>query len=78
MDIINEIIPGVQDKSTPYQVICDRREAIRWAIDKAAPGDVILLAGKGHEDYQVIGHETVHLDEREIVAQYLKERNQGR
>lgn len=72
MDIINEIVEGLKDKSTPYEVICDRREAIAWAIDKAAPGDVILLAGKGHEDYQVIGHERIHMDEREIVAECLK------
>ena len=43
----------------------------------AADGDVILLAGKGHEDYQVIGHEKHHMDERELVAQYLKEREAG-
>ena len=53
-------------------MICDRREAIAWAIDNAAPGDVLLLAGKGHEDYQVVGHEKHHMDEREIVADCLK------
>jgi UDP-N-acetylmuramoyl-L-alanyl-D-glutamate--2,6-diaminopimelate ligase len=74
MDIINEILPGLKNKHTPYKVICDRPSAIRWAIDKAGSGDVILLAGKGHEDYQVIGHEKIHMDEREIVAQYLNER----
>lgn len=75
MDIINEILPGLKNRHTPYKVICDRRQAIAWAIDKAGPGDVILLAGKGHEDYQIIGHERVHMDEREIVAEYLKKRN---
>ena len=74
MAIINEILPGLKDKPTPYEVICDRREAIGRAIDKARPGDVILLAGKGHEDYQVIGHEKIHMDEREIVAEYLSRR----
>ena len=58
-------------------MICDRREAICWAIDNAAPGDVILLAGKGHEDYQVVGHEKHHMDEREIVAEHLLKRNKG-
>ena len=62
----------MKDKRTPTKVICDRREAIAWAIDNAAPGDVLLLAGKGHEDYQVVGHEKHHMDEREIVADYLK------
>ena len=75
MDIINEIIPGLKSRHTPYKVISDRPQAIAWAIDKAGPGDVILLAGKGHEDYQVIGHQRVHMDEREIVAEYLKKRS---
>ena len=75
MDIIEQILPGLKNRHTPYKVICDRKEAIAWAIDKAGPGDVILLAGKGHEDYQVVGHERVHMDEREIVAEYLKKRS---
>lgn len=71
-EIIREIVAGMKDKRTPTKVICDRREAIVWAIDNAAPGDVLLLAGKGHEDYQVVGHEKHHMDEREIVADCLK------
>lgn len=71
-EIIREIVAGMKDKRTPTKVICDRREAIAWAIDNAAPGDVLLLAGKGHEDYQVVGHEKHHMDEREIVADCLK------
>ena len=71
-EIIREIVAGMKDKRTPSKVICDRREAIAWAIDNAAPGDVLLLAGKGHEDYQVVGHEKHHMDEREIVADCLK------
>lgn len=71
-EIIREIVAGMKDKRTPTKVICDRREAIAWAIDNAASGDVLLLAGKGHEDYQVVGHEKHHMDEREIVADCLK------
>lgn len=71
-EIIREIVAGMKDKRTPTKVICDRRGAIAWAIDNAAPGDVLLLAGKGHEDYQVVGHEKHHMDEREIVADCLK------
>ena len=71
-EIIREIVAGMKDRRTPTKVICDRREAIAWAIDNAAPGDVLLLAGKGHEDYQVVGHEKHHMDEREIVADCLK------
>ena len=76
MDIIREILPGLEQSETPHKMICDRPEAIRWAIDNAGPGDVILLAGKGHEDYQIIGHEKHHMDEREIVADWLKERKE--
>jgi len=73
-DIIEEILVGVQKCHTPYKVICDRPEAIRWAIENHREGDVILLCGKGHEDYQIIGREKIHMDEREIVADILAER----
>lgn len=75
-EIIREIVAGMKNKRTPKKVICDREEAIHWAIDNARPGDVILLAGKGHEDYQVVGHEKRHMDEREIVADWLEKRKQ--
>ena len=78
MTIIDEILAGIRGTETPYEVICDRPSAIRRAIDLAQPGDVILLAGKGHEDYQIIGHDKRHLDEREVVAEYLKEREKSR
>jgi len=71
--IIEEILPGVRESNTPYTVIPDRVEAIRWAIENALPGDTLLLAGKGHETYQVLHDRTIHLDEREIVAQVLNE-----
>ena len=57
-------------------MICDRPEAIRWAIENHQTGDLILLCGKGHEDYQIIGHEKIHMDEREIVAEILRERKE--
>ena len=75
-EIIREIVAGMKNKRTPKKMICDREEAIHWAIDNARPGDVILLAGKGHEDYQVVGHEKRHMDEREIVADWLEKRKQ--
>lgn len=75
--IIDEIVPGVKEANCDYKVIPDRIEAIGWAIDNAGPGDVILLAGKGHEDYQIIGHEKIHMDEREIIADFLKKRKTG-
>ncbi len=73
--IIDEILKGLEGKETGHVAICDRAEAIKWAIDKHRANDVILLAGKGHEDYQVVGHEKHHMDEREIVAEYIEKRN---
>lgn len=69
--IINEILPGLGCGDVPHKVIIDREQAICWALDNAGQGDVILLAGKGHEDYQIVGHEKRHMDEREIVSQHL-------
>jgi len=69
--IIDQILVGVQEGTAPYTVIENRRQAIRWAMDHAEAGDVIILAGKGHETYQEIGHEKFHLDEREEVAAHL-------
>ena len=61
----------MKDTATPYTVVENRVEAIRWVMEYAQPGDTILLAGKGHETYQIVGTEVHHLDEREVVAQVL-------
>ena len=72
--IISDIRAGLSPKGLAKSlVITDRREAIRTAILTAPAGATILLAGKGHEDYQVIGHEKHHMDEREIVAETFKQ-----
>lgn len=71
--IIADILPGVEKYQTPYIVLSNRKEAIRYAIRNAQPNDTIVLAGKGHEDYQVIGTEKLHFDEREIVRKALEE-----
>ena len=71
--IIEQIVEGMREISTPRMVIENRRKAICWAMDNALAGDVIVLAGKGHETYQEIGHEKIHLDEREVVAAHLLE-----
>ncbi|MBR3703930.1 MAG: UDP-N-acetylmuramoyl-L-alanyl-D-glutamate--2,6-diaminopimelate ligase, partial [Oscillospiraceae bacterium] len=73
--IIADIVDGMIGTETPYAVIESRIEAIHFAIDNAQSGDVIVLAGKGHETYQIIGRDKHHLDEREVVAEYLKEKN---
>lgn len=71
--IIADILVGVKGTKTPYVVIENRREAIRWALDHGKKDDIIVLAGKGHETYQEINHEKIHLDEREEVAAYLEQ-----
>jgi len=65
--IINEIVAGVisAGSSAEFAVIEDRREAIVHAIGTAAAGDLVLIAGKGHEDYQMVGTEKLHFDDRE-------------
>ena len=69
--IIDDILAGMQDTATPYMVVENRIQAIQWAMEHARPGDTILLAGKGHETYQIVGTEVHHLDEREVVAEAL-------
>lgn len=71
-DIINDIMEGMKGGKTPHKVIGDRRSAIAWAMDNAREGDVIILAGKGHETYQIIGAEKFHMDEREIIAEHIQ------
>jgi len=74
--IIDEILTGMTDTQTPMQMIPDRPEAIEWAITHHKDGDVIVLAGKGHEDYQIIGKTKIHMDEREIVAEIIDRRRE--
>ena len=69
--IIEDILAGVQGLDRPYQVVENRREAIAWAMREAKKDDIIVLCGKGHETYQIIGTEKTHLDEREEVAKNL-------
>ena len=71
--IIADILPGLEGTGTPYLVEPDRVKAIRRAMDLAWPKDVVILAGKGHETYQIVGREKRHLDEREVVAAYAAE-----
>ena len=70
--IIKDILTGLTDAKVPYDVVTDRREAIYHALKIAEKGDIIVLAGKGHEDYQIIGEKKNHFDEREVVAEGLK------
>ena len=69
--IIKEIEEGIKTTSGRYICITDRREAIRHALTAAAAGDVVVLAGKGHETWQVFSDRTVHFDEREVVREII-------
>lgn len=72
--IIADIVSGIHEKKSRYKVISDRVKAIEWAIENHKSGDVIVLAGKGHETYQEVNHVKHHMDEREIVAQIIERR----
>jgi UDP-N-acetylmuramoyl-L-alanyl-D-glutamate--2,6-diaminopimelate ligase len=72
-EILHDMEAGLDDTTRPSVLsIVDRREAIRTAVALAAPGDVVLIAGKGHEDYQEIKGVKHHFDDREVVAEVLK------
>lgn len=71
MSIIKMVEEGIKETSTPYVVIENRYDAIKYALENALSGDVIILAGKGHETYQVIDTGTIHFDEREVIQEVL-------
>ena len=73
MAIIRDILSGMEGTKTPYLVEENRRAAIRIALRNAQKDDMIVLAGKGHETYQILGTQKTHLDEREEVAAALCE-----
>ena len=72
-DIINDIKTGISKTAGKYVEIIDRKEAIRYAIEQAEVGDVIVLAGKGHEDYQEIKGVKYDMDERVLIAEVVAE-----
>ncbi|CAM3116444.1 UDP-N-acetylmuramoyl-L-alanyl-D-glutamate--2,6-diaminopimelate ligase [Streptobacillus ratti] len=68
--ILNDVEKGM-DSSIPYFKICDREIAIKTSIQNLQKNDILLIAGKGHEDYQIIGREKIHFDDREMARKYL-------
>ncbi len=76
-DIIDDIKTGIGKTDGKYVEICDRKEAIKYAIEHGQPGDVIVLAGKGHEDYQEIRGVKHPMDERVLIAEVLEELKRG-
>lgn len=69
--IIDDIIPGI-DAGASYEIVPDREEAIGRALALAKPGDTVVIAGKGHEDYQIVGTEKRHFDDAEIARRFLR------
>ena len=68
-NILNDILAGV--KKDNYEVIIDRKEAIHSALSRLQKDDILLILGKGHEDYQIIGHTKIHLDDSEEVLKFI-------
>ncbi len=76
MDIIEDIKTGIAKTDGKYVVVPNRKDAIRYCMQNAQDGDIIVLAGKGHEDYQEIKGVKYHMDERELVADIINEMNE--
>ena len=77
LDILADIKVGLAKTDGKYIEIPDRREAIRWCIENAQPGDIIVLAGKGHEDYQEIEGKKYPFDERVVIREILDSMKQS-
>ena len=77
LKIIEEVERGIRETGTEYLAISDRRDAIYKAINSANAEDVVIIAGKGHETYQVIGSERFHFDDREVAKEALEKRQEN-
>ncbi|HKS83648.1 MAG TPA: UDP-N-acetylmuramoyl-L-alanyl-D-glutamate--2,6-diaminopimelate ligase [Candidatus Acidoferrales bacterium] len=76
--IINDVIVGLQKVNATYRIEPDRERAIEIALDEARTGDMVLLAGKGHETYQVLKDRTIDFDDREMARKILRRKGHGR
>lgn len=72
MSVINDIVKAIEKENGKYYIEPDRRKAIEYALSIAEKGDIILLAGKGHEEYQLIKGEKIPFSEKEIVQNYVR------
>ena len=72
--ILRDVEEGLRSAGRPYLKVTDRREAIFRAVEEARAGDIVVIAGKGHEDYQIIGTEKRHFDDREVAREALQNR----
>jgi UDP-N-acetylmuramoyl-L-alanyl-D-glutamate--2,6-diaminopimelate ligase len=78
LKIISDIVVGLQKTHGKYMIEPDREKAIGLAIDEARAGDILLLAGKGHENYQILADRTLEFDDREVARRALRERGYDR
>ncbi|WP_040196555.1 UDP-N-acetylmuramoyl-L-alanyl-D-glutamate--2,6-diaminopimelate ligase [Candidatus Soleaferrea massiliensis] len=76
MQIIGDAMPGLEKHKTPCKILPDRFEAIEWALENSRKDDILILAGKGHEDYQVLNYGTIYFDEHRIVLDLLNRMRQ--
>ena len=76
LQILKEIEPGLQKGPAPYRIEPDRRRAIESAVAEARKGDFVLIAGKGHEDYQILGSRVIAFDDRKLAREYIQARMQ--
>jgi UDP-N-acetylmuramoyl-L-alanyl-D-glutamate--2,6-diaminopimelate ligase len=74
---MNDALVGLRRFDTPHLVEPDREKAIRGALKEAEAGDIVILAGKGHEAYQVLKDRVIHFDDREIARAVLREMGFG-
>ena len=73
LQILAEIEAGLRKGPAPYEIVPDRRKAIETAVSIARKGDVVVIAGKGHEDYQILGDRTIPFDDRKLAAELIRE-----
>ena len=72
--ILSDAEAGIVKTGKKYRKIADRREAIHQAVFEAGSNDLVLIAGKGHEDYQILGREVFHFDDKEVAREALAQR----
>jgi UDP-N-acetylmuramoyl-L-alanyl-D-glutamate--2,6-diaminopimelate ligase len=76
--IIGHIVSAIEKTNGKFETIVDRKEAIHKAIEIANPGDIVLIAGKGHEDYQIFKDRTIHFDDAEVAAEAAEQIKEDR
>ena len=76
--IIEDIIKGFNKDFINFQIEVEREKEIQKAISIAKKGDCVVIAGKGHEDYQIFNDRVIHFDDYEIVNKFLREKNYGK